>query len=85
MQWCAGGSVAVVEQPPKGAGLAIQQAPLYLEQSVSAFEESEVELAAWQGSGDIAATVRANCYIVIPADREHIPAGEWVAVMRSSY
>jgi molybdopterin biosynthesis enzyme len=41
-----------------------------------------VELVAWQGSGDIAATARANSYVVIPAAREHIPAGEWVAVMR---
>lgn len=45
------------------------------------FENTEVELLAWQGSGDIAATARANCYAVIPADRERIPAGEWVAVM----
>ncbi len=45
------------------------------------FERSEVELVAWQGSGDIAATARANCYIVIPPDRECIAAGEWVAVM----
>jgi len=45
------------------------------------FEHSEVELVAWQGSGDIAATARANCYAVIPADRETIAAGEWVAVM----
>ncbi len=46
------------------------------------FEHADVELVAWQGSGDIAATARANCYIVIPADREHIAAGEWVAVMK---
>jgi molybdopterin molybdotransferase len=45
------------------------------------FERSEVELVAWQGSGDIAATARANCYAVVPAVRECIPAGEWVAVM----
>ncbi len=45
------------------------------------FERSEVESVAWQGSGDIAATARANCYIVIPEDRELIAAGEWVAVM----
>jgi molybdopterin molybdotransferase len=45
------------------------------------FEQSEVDLVAWQGSGDIAATARANCYIVIPPDRECIAAGEWVAVM----
>ncbi len=46
------------------------------------FENSEVELVAWQGSGDMAATARANCYLVIPADRERIAAGEWVAVMK---
>jgi len=45
------------------------------------FEQSEVELVKWQGSGDIAATARANCYVVIPPDPEHIAAGEWVAVM----
>jgi molybdopterin molybdotransferase len=46
------------------------------------FEGSDVELARWQGSGDIAATARANCYVVVPADRERIAAGEWVAVLR---
>jgi molybdopterin molybdotransferase len=45
------------------------------------FEASQVELVRWQGSGDIAARTRADCYIVIPPDREHIPAGEWIAVM----
>ncbi|MFZ0478499.1 MAG: molybdopterin molybdenumtransferase MoeA, partial [Terriglobales bacterium] len=45
------------------------------------FESTEVELAAWQGSGDIAALARANCYLVIPPDRERIDAGEWVSVL----
>jgi molybdopterin molybdotransferase len=45
------------------------------------FEDSEVELVRWQGSGDIAATARANCYIVIPPDREQIPAGEYMPIM----
>jgi len=45
------------------------------------FENSEVELVAWQGSGDIAATARANCYAVIPPDRDRIPAGESISVM----
>ena len=45
------------------------------------FEQAQVELVAWQGSGDIAATALANCYIVIPDDRDLIPSGEWVAVM----
>jgi molybdopterin molybdotransferase len=45
------------------------------------FEQAEVELTHWQGSGDIAAVARANCYIVIPPDRERIVAGEWVPVL----
>jgi molybdopterin molybdotransferase len=48
------------------------------------FEHAEVELARWEGSGDIASTARANAYIVIPPDRERIPAGEWVAVLARS-
>lgn len=45
------------------------------------FESAKVELVRWQGSGDIAAVARANCYIVIPPDREQIPAGEWVPIL----
>ncbi len=45
------------------------------------FENAEVELAAWQGSGDIASMARADCYVVIPPDREKIAAGELVPVM----
>jgi len=46
------------------------------------FERVEVALVGWQGSGDVAAAARANCYIVVPEDRECIAAGEWVPVMR---
>ncbi len=45
------------------------------------YQDSHVEPVPWQGSGDIAARARANCYIVVPPDRERIPAGEWIAVM----
>jgi molybdopterin molybdotransferase len=45
------------------------------------FEDVEVELVGWQGSGDIGAQVRANCYLVIPPDREVIDAGEYVSVL----
>jgi molybdopterin molybdotransferase len=45
------------------------------------FEHAEVALVPWQGSGDIAATAAANCYIVIPPDRERIAAGEWVPLL----
>ena len=45
------------------------------------YEDSLAEPVPWQGSGDIAARARANCYIVVPPDREHILTGEWVAIM----
>jgi molybdopterin molybdotransferase len=45
------------------------------------FEHTEVDLVRWQGSGDIAATARSNCYLVIPSDRTHIAAGEWMPVL----
>jgi molybdopterin molybdotransferase len=45
------------------------------------FENAQVELASWQGSGDIAALAHANCYLVIPPDREQIGAGEWASVL----
>jgi molybdopterin molybdotransferase len=45
------------------------------------FEKTEIELARWQGSGDIASTVRANCYVVVPPDRDKISPGEWVPVL----
>jgi len=45
------------------------------------FENAEVELARWQGSGDIAALARANCYVVIPPDRDRIEPGEWMPVL----
>ncbi len=44
-------------------------------------DAAEVELVRWQGSGDLAAASRANCYLVVPPDRERIPAGEMVSVM----
>jgi molybdopterin molybdotransferase len=45
------------------------------------FEDAEVELWRWQGSGDIAALAGSNCYLVIPPDRERIAAGEPVSVL----
>jgi molybdopterin molybdotransferase len=40
-----------------------------------------VALAPWHGSGDVAGAARANCYVVVPPDREHIAAGDTVAVL----
>jgi molybdopterin molybdotransferase len=40
-----------------------------------------VKALPWQGSGDIATLARANCFLAIPPDREHIAAGESVSVL----
>ena len=45
------------------------------------FEDSNVDLVPWQGSGDVAATARANCYAVVPSDRERIPAGDFIPIL----
>jgi molybdopterin molybdotransferase len=40
-----------------------------------------VEPVFWQGSGDLASTSRSNCFLVVPADRPHLAAGETVSVL----
>ena len=45
------------------------------------YEDAEVELVPWQGSGDVAAQARSNCYVVIPPNLEQIKVGDWVAIM----
>jgi molybdopterin molybdotransferase len=46
-----------------------------------ALTDTEVELVPWQGSGDIASTAQADCLLVVPPERDEIPAGEWVSVV----
>jgi molybdopterin molybdotransferase len=41
----------------------------------------KVAVLRWQGSGDIAALTRANCFVVVPTDRLDIAAGEKVSVL----
>ena len=41
----------------------------------------EVKALRWQGSGDIAALAGANCFLVVPAEREKIATGEQVLVL----
>jgi len=44
-------------------------------------EQPDVELLRWQGSGDLMAAARSNCYIVVPPDREQLDAGETVTIL----
>lgn len=44
-------------------------------------EKTEVEVVRWQGSGDVASAARANCYLVVPPDKEKLEAGELVSIL----
>jgi molybdopterin molybdotransferase len=41
----------------------------------------EVRLVGWQGSGDLTANARANCYAVLPPEKERFEAGEIITVL----
>jgi molybdopterin molybdotransferase len=41
----------------------------------------EVKALKWQGSGDITALSKANCFLVVPADKEKLEIGESVSVL----
>jgi molybdopterin molybdotransferase len=41
----------------------------------------KVKALKWQGSGDTAALAGANCFLVVPAEREKVAAGESVSVL----
>jgi molybdopterin molybdotransferase len=40
-----------------------------------------VQPVTWQGSGDLASTSRANCFLVVPADKPLLAAGETVEIL----
>ena len=44
-------------------------------------DEPVVRELRWQGSGDIAALGRANCFLVMEAERPEQPAGEQASVL----
>jgi molybdopterin molybdotransferase len=43
--------------------------------------EREVKALKWQGSGDVSALGRANCFVVVPAEKEKLDVGERVEVI----
>lgn len=59
---------AVVRWPGAGATNAASVAPV-------------VEALLWEGSGDIGAVVRGNCFLFAHPSRLHLEAGEWVDVL----
>jgi molybdopterin molybdotransferase len=45
------------------------------------FDRAQVAPVKWQGSGDIAAAAKGNCWLIVPPDRELLKAGEMVSVL----
>ena len=43
--------------------------------------EREVKALKWQGSGDVSALGKANCFIVVPPEKEKLDVGERVEVI----
>jgi molybdopterin molybdotransferase len=41
----------------------------------------QVKLVSWQGSGDLAANARANCYAVLPEEKERFTAGDVITIL----
>ena len=44
----------------------------------------DVRLVSWQGSGDLAANARANCYAVLPPAKERFLAGDRITILLRS-
>ena len=44
----------------------------------------EVELVPWQGSGDLAALARSNCFLVVPEEAHRLEAGSIVRILLAS-
>ena len=42
---------------------------------------AQVAELTWQGSGDVSALARANCYLVVPQTKLEFAAGDWVDVL----
>jgi molybdopterin molybdotransferase len=44
-------------------------------------QDPSVQLVRWHGSGDLMAAAQANCYIVVPPDRQQFAAGETITIL----
>ncbi len=45
------------------------------------YGEARVNPVKWQGSGDLAAAARGNCYLVAAAGQSSWKAGEWISIL----
>ncbi|MES2390878.1 MAG: gephyrin-like molybdotransferase Glp [Acidobacteriota bacterium] len=69
---------ATLSADVKGGARVTRFLPAELE---AAWDKVTVQVVGWQGSGDVAANARGNCYCVLPADVSAFHAGETVRVL----
>jgi molybdopterin molybdotransferase len=69
---------AKLAEDVKGGAKVVRFLPAELR---SAWDAVTVRVVGWQGSGDVAANARGNCYAVLPAGVEAFNAGETVRVL----
>jgi molybdopterin molybdotransferase len=55
--------------------------PAFCTFGVSAGQAPEVALVSWQGSGDLAALARSNCFLVVPEEADRLEAGAIVRIL----
>jgi molybdopterin molybdotransferase len=53
----------------------------FLPASCTYTQDPQVQLVPSQGSGDLAALARANCFLVVPESADHLPAGSTVHIL----
>jgi molybdopterin molybdotransferase len=71
-------SEARLEEDVKGGAKVTRFLPAEL---TSAWDGVTVKVVGWQGSGDVSANARGNCYCVLPAGVEGFAKGEAVRVL----
>jgi molybdopterin molybdotransferase len=69
---------ATLAEDAKGKSGLMQILPARL---TSSRLRPEVRLVSWRGSGDLAANARANCYAVLPPEKERFAAGDVITVL----
>jgi molybdopterin molybdotransferase len=71
-------SEARLEEDVKGGAKVTRFLPAEM---TSAWDGVTVKVVGWQGSGDVSANARGNCYCVLPAGGEGFAKGEAVRVL----
>jgi molybdopterin molybdotransferase len=55
--------------------------PAFCNFNPPAGQHPQVATVSWQGSGDLAAFARSNCFIVVPEETSHLEAGSVVRIL----